>query len=77
MISNQESVQLAAYGRELDIISEALTALHPIGNVKAIGRLECVSALVELLEMIAEGEHSRGDCRDVASMARNLASTRQ
>jgi hypothetical protein len=46
-MSNHESWQLEKYGQELDAIAEALTSLHPIGEVKALGRLECLAAFKE------------------------------
>ena len=51
------------YGKELDAIAEALTLLHPIGEVKAIGRLEVVQAFTEWLESIVDGGGNREKCR--------------
>lgn len=39
------------YGAELDAICELLETAHPIGVVKAIGRLEAAQALREVLQL--------------------------
>lgn len=38
------------YGEQLDQIAELLGKHHPIGQVKAFGRMECLEALRQLLE---------------------------
>jgi hypothetical protein len=53
-MDNHESWQLEKYGQELDAISEALTTLHPIGEVKAIGRLECAAAFTEWQSIVEQ-----------------------
>lgn len=49
------------YGYELDKVAEVLTKLHPIGKVKAIGRLESAQALLEVFKS-APDRHSRPTC---------------
>lgn len=42
--------QADRYGSELDKIGDLLTKLHPAGEYKHIGRMECYQALKELVE---------------------------
>lgn len=57
------------YGRELDVAAELLQQVHPIGRVKAIGRMEVVQALREVLEhdheIRSRGGVSVGEVREV------------
>jgi len=71
-----EKWQLEKYGQELDAIAEALTLLHPIGEVKAIGRLESVAAFMQWLESINGGEN-REKCRKAIGLLRERHSELQ
>ena len=63
--------QLEMYGQALDAISEAMTMLHPIGQYKAIGRLESVAAFTQWMEGIAAECLDRDKCRKVIDLLRN------
>ena len=66
-MSEHEAWQRAKYAQELDAISDALTALHPIGKFKAIGRLESALAFQQWLEWIEKDIH----CKDEQAKCRN------
>ena len=48
------------YAIELDVIAEMIEGVHPIGEVKAIGRLEVVAAIQDVItEITALREENR------------------
>lgn len=49
--------------RDLDTLCDAMTALHPIGRVKHIGRRELVKALRDVLVDVSESLPSERDLR--------------
>lgn len=49
------------YGYELDKVAEVLTKLHPIGKVKAIGRMEAAQAMLEVFKNFPAW-HDRPTC---------------
>ena len=44
------------YINQLDRIAKTLTKMHPLGKVKAIGRMECAAALADLVRELAEAK---------------------
>jgi len=61
----------AVYGVQLDQAAEILQRHHPIGQVKAIGRMEVVQALRDVLEPPAPQEAAAGGWRTIASVPKD------
>ena len=63
------------YARELEVIAALIEGVHPIGEVKAIGRLEVAQAVEDIVADLAVLREENRKLRDLIKVEKWFAET--